>query len=107
MSGIQCYPREAVREAVVQCSSSVTVLRLVHDLCASVRWYIDIGNSDSEETEFQHKHFYYVFSNRPRKLEKQVENDPICPATEEKKKRKFKRVYNGTVCMYVCQHEDI
>lgn len=70
--------------------------------------YTDMGDSSESEPEtpmFQHQHFFYVFSNRPRKLVDNVD-DPNCSGMVRLKKRVFKRVFNGTVCTYVCQHDD-
>ena len=62
--------------------------------------------SDTDETLFQHEHFYYVFCNRPRRVVKMVD-DPGCSDMVELKKRIFQRIYHAGVCTYVCQHEEV
>lgn len=60
----------------------------------------------ADKNPFRHQHFYYVFCNRPRRLLDSIE-DPICLDTVELSKRFFTRVYNASICTYVCQHEEV
>ena len=61
---------------------------------------------ETEPTLFEHKHFYYVFGKRPRKVVRKVD-DPVCTDKVELRSRTFQRVYHAGICTYVCQHEEV